>query len=59
MARQFTFLILFCGLCAFNTFFQSKNASSPDANALCNWVSEIKQLPFKGLFERAKDQSAA
>jgi hypothetical protein len=47
MAKQITLLILFCGLCAFNAFSQSKNAASPDANALCNWVSEIKQLPFK------------
>jgi hypothetical protein len=47
MARQFTFLILFCGLCAFNAFSQSKNAASRNASALCNRVSEIKQLPFK------------
>ena len=48
MTKSITFLILFFGLCVATAFSQSQNVSLRNANALCNRVAEIKQLPFKG-----------
>ena len=47
MAKQIIFFILLFGLCAANAFSQSQNVALRNANALCNRVAEIKELPLK------------
>lgn len=45
MAKSITFFILLFGLCATDAFSQSQTATLRNANALCNRVAKIKQLP--------------
>lgn len=45
MAKSITFLVFIFGLCAANAFSQSPTVTPREAQALCNSISRIKQLP--------------
>jgi hypothetical protein len=45
MAKSITFLIFIFGLCAANVFSQSQTIALRKAQALCDRIAKIKQLP--------------